>query len=136
MKKILVPGILGGVAALILGMGVSYLFMLSPIVTADYQNANVMRSWQDPLMSLFFLYPFVEGIVLAWAWSKVKGLFKGSWIRRGVNFGLSIFLIATIPGMLVSYSSFPLSFLTILGWTVSGLVNVCVMGVIAAKMNA
>ncbi|HCC22136.1 hypothetical protein A2480_00815 [Candidatus Uhrbacteria bacterium RIFOXYC2_FULL_47_19] len=136
MKKIIWPGILAGLTTLILGMGISYLFMLFPSVNADYYNTGVMRPWKDPIMSLFFLYPFVQGIILAWAWNKAKGLFTGTAMQRGMSFGFSIFLVATIPGMLVSYSSFPLSLLTIISWTVSGLVCITISGMIFAKMNA
>jgi len=135
MKKIIWPGIVAGVAILILGMAISYLFMLIPSVAADYNNTHIMRSWQDPLMSLFFLYPFVLGIAFAWIWNKSKPLFKGSAWQRGTHFGFAYFIIATIPGMLISYSSFPISFLTIISWTVSGLVNAIVAGWILAKMN-
>ena len=136
MKKIIWLGILAGLATLIFGMGISYLFMLFPSVNADYYNTGVMRPWKDPIMFLFFLYPFVQGIILAWAWNKAKGLFTGTTTQRGINFGFFIFLVATIPGMLVSYSSFPLSLLTIISWTVSGLVCITVSGIIFAKMNA
>jgi len=135
MKKIVWPGIVSGIAMLILGIAISYLFMIFPVVSADYSNVNIMRSWSDPLMSLFFISPFILGIGLAWVWNRSKSLFSGSIWRRGANFGLIYFFIATIPGMIMSYSSFPLSFLTIISWTIGGLANGIVAGWILAKMN-
>ena len=135
MKKIILPGIVAGIFTLILGMAISYLFMLIPSVNADYNNSSIMRTWQDPIMSLYFIYPFVFGIVLAWVWNKSKGLFKGSAWKRGTHFGLTYFIIATIPGMLISYVSFPISIFTIISWTVSGLVDAIAAGWIFAKMN-
>lgn len=135
MKKIIWPGILVGIATLIAGMVISYLFMLLPSVAADYSNPAVMRQWQDPLMMLFFLYPFVFGIILAWAWNKSKNLFKGTSWARGTNFGLAIFLISTIPGMFITYTSMPYSFMTVISWTFSGLINSLIAGWILAKMN-
>jgi len=135
MKKIILPGILAGVAILVLGMIVSYIFMLIPAVAADYSNTNIMRQWQDPLMSLFFIYPFVLGIILAWVWNKSKTLFKGSASKRGCNFGLTIWLIATVPGMFITYTSMPYAFMTVISWTVGGLVNSLAAGGIFAKMN-
>jgi len=135
MNKIILPGIIVGVVNLILGMLVSYLFMVFPSVAMDYNNASIMRPWSDPIMSLFFLYPFVLGIILAWAWDKAKVLFKGTWAERGAKFGLTIFVIDTIPGMLISYSSFPLSLVTIISWTVSGLICAVAAGIILAKIN-
>lgn len=135
MRKIILPGIIVGVVNLILGMAVSYLFMVFPSVVNDFANPYLMRPWSDPLMPLFFLYPFVLGIALAWAWDKTKSVLRGTWINRGIMFGLTIFLISTIPGMLISYSSFPLSIITIISWTVSGFVCAVVAGLIFAKIN-
>lgn len=136
MKKIILLGLLVGVVNLILGMIISYLFMMSPQVASDYSNTAIMRQWSDPAMSLFFLYSFVLGIILAWVWQKSKILFHGNWMQRGIKFSLAIFLIDTIPGMLISYSSFPLSLMTIISWTVSGLVCVITAGLIFAKLNS
>lgn len=136
MKKIIFPGIIAGIAILVLSFTISYLFMIMPSVNADYNNVQVMRSFQDPLMSLYFAYPFVLGIALAWIWNKTKGLIKGSVWKRGIDFGFAYFVIATIPGMLISYSSFPLSIFTIISWLVSGLIAAIVAGMIFAKMNS
>lgn len=135
MKKIILPGIVSGIVTLILGMGVSYFFKLCPAVAADYLNPNLIRSWQDPLMSLFFFHPFIQGIILAWAWNRSKTLFQGTWTDRGIKFGFVIWFIASVPGMFISYSSFPLSLTTIISWTVSGLINGIASGIIFAKMN-
>ena len=135
MKKILLPGLLAGIATLAISMALSFLFMKFPSVSMDYANSNLIRPWKDPLMSLFFLYLFVQGIILAWVWNKSKSLFQGTAISRGIKFGLSIWLIASVPGMLVTYSCFPLSLLTVISWTVDGLVNGPVAGMIFAKMN-
>jgi hypothetical protein len=135
MKKIIIPGIIIGVVNTILGMAASSLFMVFPAIAADYNNAELIRQWSDPLMSLFFLYPFILGIILAWAWDKSKTIFKGSWVNRGLQFGLAIFLISTIPGMWISYSSFPLSILTIISWTFVAIIDLAAAGLILAKIN-
>lgn len=132
MKKIILPGLSLGVIMLIVGMVVNYLFMLIPSVSADY-SSGFMRSWSDPLMMLFFLYPFVLGLVFAWLWAKTKESFKGK--MRGCYFGWLLFFLTTVPGMFVTYTSFNLSFLTILSWTVSGLINAKIAGFFLAKFN-
>ena len=132
MKKIIWPGILLGLIMLIVGMIVSYLFMLIPAVNADY-NSEFMRNWQDPAMMLFFLYPFILGIVFALLWNKTKSSFKGK--MRGCYFGWMLFFLTTVPGMWITYSSFNLSFLTIIGWSVSGLVNAKIAGFFLACIN-
>lgn len=135
MKKVLLPGLVAGIVTLILGMAVSYLFMLFPVITADYNNVNIMRPWKDPLMSLFFLYPFVLCIILAWIWDKSKTLLNGAWASRALKFGFAIWMISVIPGMLMSYACFQLSLLTIISWTVEGLAQAVAAGMVFAKMN-
>lgn len=135
-KKIILPGIIAGVAILIAGLAVSYLFMAFPAVSVDYQNVALMRSWQDPTMSLFFLYPFILSMILSWVWNRSKSLFSGGWAGRGAKFGLVIWIISTVPGMFISYVSFPISLLTVISWTVGGLVNGIICGLIFSKMNS
>jgi len=136
MKKIIKPGILAGIAMLIVGMTVSYLLhFMFPSLAAEYNNTNIFRSWSDPLMSLYFLYPFTVGLILAWVWQKTKSLFKGSVKQKGVNFGLAYWLVSSIPGMLITYSSFKTSFLMVLTWLIGGLVNGIVAGLIFVKMD-
>jgi hypothetical protein len=132
MKKIIWPGLLLGVIMLIVSMIVSYLFMLIPSVSADY-NTSFMRNWQDPIMMLFFLYPFILGIVFAWLWAKTKSSFKGK--NRACYFGWLLFFLTTVPGMWITYTSFNLSFLTILSWTVAGLINAKIAGFFLVWIN-
>ena len=131
-KKIIWPGLFVGVIALVLNMIVNYAFMLIPSVKADYYS-GFMRSWQDPLMMVFFLYPFILGIVFAWLWDTTKSSFKGK--MRGCYFGWILFFLTTVPGMFITYTSFNLSFLTILGWTISGLLTAKIAGFVLAWMN-
>ena len=132
IKKIIWPGILLGVIILIVCLVVSYLFMLIPSVSADY-TSGFMRSWQDPLMTLFFLYPFITGIIFAWLWDKTKSSFKGK--MRGCYFGFILFFLTTFPGMWITYTSFNLSFLTILSWTISGFISAKISGFFLVYMN-
>jgi hypothetical protein len=132
MKKIILPGLLLGLIILIIGMILNYLFMLIPSVNADY-TSGFMRSWQDPLMMAFFFYPFILGLVFAWLWDKTKSSFKGK--MRGCYFGWLLFFLTTVPGMWITYTSFNLSFLTILGWTVSGFINAIIAGFFLAWRN-
>jgi hypothetical protein len=92
MKKIIWPGFVAGIVILILSMSISYLFMAIPSVKADYYNPAIMRQMQDPVMTLFFLYPFIAGIIYSWAWDKSKTLFAGSLWRRGAVLDLPFFL--------------------------------------------
>lgn len=123
MKKTILFGLLAGVIMLALSTLLGSVFhVMTPALKAEYENANLFRSWSDPLMLLMFVQPFLVGIILAWIWQKTKGLFVGTKLwKNGLCFGV-IYWVTTLPGMVISYSSFPISLLMITNWTVSNLV--------------
>lgn len=137
MKKVFLYGLLVGVVMLILGMAVSNgLSALLPSLAKEYQNISLFRPWSDPLMSIFFVYPFIMGWVLAWVWNKTKSLVPGQGVwSRGAKFGLAFWVVTMIPGMVMSYSSFQISLVMVLSWSLSGLVSDLCAGLILAKLN-
>lgn len=136
MKNIIVAGLLAGFAMLVLAMAVGLLInSVLPSVATEYENTNLFRSWSDPIMSLYFLYPFFLGIALAWAWDKTKGVIgEGSIWVRGSRFARSFWIISALPGILMSYSSFPISLAMSLTWLLSSLVQLLCAGFIYARM--
>jgi hypothetical protein len=135
MKKILWPGLVYGVVCLVSGLVIGYLFMFFPAVSADYSNTGMMRSMNDPLMSVYYFYPFVQGIVFAWLWNTIKSFIVGSPFARAWRFGIMVWLVAMVPGMIISFSTMPLSILTVISWTVSGFVTAVLGGLVFVKMN-
>lgn len=131
MKKIISTGLIVGAIMLIASLAVSWIFgYFFPGVKAEYENTGLFRPWSDPKMSLYFLHPFLAAFLLAWFWDKTKIVFK-----NGVNFGVFYWIIASIPGMFISYSSFQVSFLMILEWTLAGLIQAILAGLVLEKMN-
>jgi hypothetical protein len=135
MKKIILSGLLTGLVLFLASQVVSKIFgIIFPAINAEYQNPNLFRSFKDPLMLLFFVHPFLVGILLAWFWNKTKNIF-GENINGGVKFGLVYWIIATIPGMFATYSSMPYSLAIVMSWLVSGLVEAILAGIILQKLN-
>ena len=136
MKKIIGHGLLAGLVMLIVAMILSYAFnAIWPSLAAEYAKTDIFRPWDDPIMSLFFAYYFVLGIIFAWVWSKTKQLFKGKCCHRALHFGLAMWLVLSIPGMWMSYASFQLSLGIILSWLVMNLINYVIVGLLFAKLN-
>jgi len=134
MKKPLLFGLVTGIILLGVGMGLNYLLnAIFPQLVTEYQNIAIFRPWDDPKMSLFFIYPFLVALLLAFAWTKHKNAFQGSALKKGLIFGLAYFTIAVIPGMLMSYSSFQVSALMVGSWTLSSLLYGVISGLIYAK---
>jgi hypothetical protein len=128
-------GLLTGLVLFLASQVVSQIFgMIFPSITAEYQNPNLFRSFKDPLMLLFFVHPFLVGILLAWFWNKTKSIF-GENVKGGMKFGLTYWVVATIPGMFATYSSMPYSLAIVMSWLVSGLVEAILAGIILSKLN-
>lgn len=129
-------GLIAGVVNFILGFGLSFgLEKLIPGIAGQYQNIAIFRPFSDPLMMVYFAYPFILGIVGAYFWGIVGGNFKGSIASRAWKFAKLYFIVATIPGMFISYTTFQVSFTMILGWTITGLIEIFVAGLVFAKIK-
>lgn len=138
MKKIIIPGIVAGVVLLVVSMGISAIFnALFPQINQEYMNPSIFRPWSDPLMTLYFAYPFLLGLVLAIVWDKAKSVVSGkTYVDKGFQFGLLYFIAAGIPGMFITYSSFQVSLLMVINWSIAGFIEAVVAGIILAKMNS
>lgn len=122
-------GLLAGVAALIVGFGLNQLVgIILPSITQEYQNPNIFRPWTDPLMMAYFAHPFIVGLVLAYLWDKLKA-------KDPLEFAKLYFIIATIPGMFISYTSFQVSLMMILSWSLIGFLQVFVAGLVFSRIK-
>lgn len=136
MQLILKRGVIAGVVILIIGFILNWLFsIIFPSLAQEYQS-GIFRPWTDPLMMAFFLHPFIVGIILAYFWELISVQLKGeSKAVKAWQFAKLYFVIATIPGMFVSYTSFQVSFIMILTWTVMGFVQAFVCGWIFSSIK-
>ncbi len=135
MKKILTV-ILAGTLMSVAGFGISRLATaMSPALEAEYHNPALFRPWSDPIMQLYWLVPFLTALILLKIWNNTKSLISGNYfIARGYSFAFNYWIV-TLPGMLMSYSSFPLSLGMVISWTVAGLAQAIVAGVIFARLQ-
>jgi hypothetical protein len=136
LKKVVLPGLVAGVVALAVGMIVSALISVAlPVLNAQYQNPGLFRPWSDPKMSIYFAYPFLLGLGLAYVWDRIKNVVPGNIWQRAWSIMIGMLVVSTIPGMTISYSSIPISLLMTFSWTVTGLVSVFFAAAVIAKMN-
>ena len=103
LKKILIGGIAGGILLFIAQFAFSMIGnLISPY---DVFAIGGMRARDDPVMLLFFAYPFVLSFTSAIVFDRVKAALGGSCTGPGLTFGLILFLLVTVPGMFVIFSS-------------------------------
>jgi hypothetical protein len=66
MKKIFTTGLIAGFSMLIVSILMSFIFnQMFPALSQEYSNTNIMRPFGDPIMSLFYLQPFLLAIILS-----------------------------------------------------------------------
>ena len=133
MKK-LILGLVAGASMLLINMLVSALFSAYfPDIQAEYENEALFRPWADPLMTYIYFEPFIVAFILLWFWEKTKGLLpEKEWWLKGIYFGLLYWLL-TIPGLFMSYSSFPISLFMASSWAIAGLFQALTVGIIYSK---
>jgi len=109
-KTVFISGIAAGIVILVLSMIVS-------TITQALFNYNVlalagMRSINDPVGMLFFLYPFVVALPIAVLYGFTKRSFTGTAMRKGIVLGLLGWIVYGIPSAFIVFSSmdYPLGF--------------------------
>jgi hypothetical protein len=104
LKKILIAGIAGGILLFVAQFAFSMIGNL--IAPYDIFTIGGMRARDDPIMLLFFAYPFVLSFMSAIAFDRVKGALAGSCCGgAGFTFGRVLILLITIPSMFVIFTS-------------------------------
>ncbi len=132
LRKVIISGVIGGIWLLIMTFIANYTAVL--IAPYNIFDLGGMRSVNDPITSLFFAYPFVFSFASAFVFASVEGAIKGSVNRKGVIFGLLLFVLVTIPNQFVIYTSmtYPLGFF--ISNILAGLIGLPVLGVIFANV--
>jgi hypothetical protein len=142
MKKILLSGLAAGLVMAVVGMVLNMLWgKIFPGLSAEYATP-LFRPWSDPLMSLMFVCPFLSGLVMSKVWYTSGGkicLFSmclpGTSPNKDIIGFASVFILMSIIGMLMTYSCFPMSFLMLVTWCVSMVVQYLVGTWVLAKMS-
>jgi len=131
-KKILIAGIAGGILLFIAQVVFSTVGNL--IAPYDIFAIGGMRARDDPVMLLFFAYPFVLSFTSAIVFDRVKAALEGSCTGPGLTFGLILFLLVTVPGMFVIYSSmnYPIGFY--IGNLLVGIIGFPAVGMLYARI--
>lgn len=120
-------GLTVGLALLIVGTVINWFVgMLMPSIAQEYQNSALFRPWDDPIMMTYFAYPFIMGFVFSYLWDKVKA-------KDPTEFAKMYFVIATVPGMFITWTSMQISVTMIVLWAATGFVQAWVAGYLLAK---
>jgi hypothetical protein len=134
MKKILISGLIAGCILFILSYGGLFLAVrFFAKLFIEYNNPLFNSDGKRDL--LFYLHAFIISFALSWFWARFKSMFKGSFIIRGLEFGVVYSIIALLPVMWISFSSLDITVCMVLSWFAYGLVQAVVAGIVFSKIN-
>jgi len=134
MKKVLISGLIAGCILFVLSYGGLFLAIrFFPKWFTEYNNPLFNSDGSRDM--LFYLHAFIISFALSWFWDRFKGLFKGQFLIRGLEFGFVYSVVALLPVMWISFSSLDVSIVMVLSWFGYGLMQAIIAGLVFAKVN-
>jgi hypothetical protein len=134
MQKVIVSGVIA--SAVLLAFAFLCLMLmpvLLPKVAEEYYNPAFVNDASRN--ALYYVQPVILSFSLAWFWNRFKGILNGNWFIKGLEMGLIYLLIATLPGMIITFSAIDVSLLVIATWLLYGFLQASIAGLIFAKMH-
>jgi hypothetical protein len=134
MKKILISGLLAGCILFVLSYGGLFLAVrFFPGLFVEYNNPLFNSNGSRDI--LFYMHAFIFSFALSWFWDRFKGLFKGAFVMRGLEFGFTYSIIALLPVMWITFSSLDVTIAIVISWFLYGLAQAIIAGLVFAKVN-
>lgn len=134
MKKVIISGLIAGAILFVLSYGGLYLAVkFLPELFIEYNNPLFNSDGSRDI--LFYMHAFIISFALSWFWERFKGLFQGSFLIRGLEFGLVYSIVALLPVMWITFSALDITVLMVISWFVYGLIQAIIAGIIFAKIN-
>ncbi len=134
MKKIFLSGLTAGIILFIISYGGLYTAIhYFPSFFVDYNNPLFNSNGDRDI--LFYSHAFIFSFALSWFWERFKGLFKGHFILRGLEFGFVYGIIALVPVMWITFSSLDITFTMVSSWFFYGLCQAIIAGIVFARTN-
>ncbi|MBR9707659.1 MAG: hypothetical protein GOV15_04450 [Candidatus Diapherotrites archaeon] len=130
IKTSVIGGIVYGIIA------TSMMFLLGFI--QNIAGLNLMPFYYGPAflpmtaMSSMFAVPFIAGIIYALVYGVIRPAIPGRKLEKGLVYGFIIWAVATIPGMLMTATSFNVPIVLIVDWTFTNLASLVTGGVAIA----
>jgi hypothetical protein len=134
MKKIVISGLGAGVVLLLLSiLGLYITIWLFPTIAQQYFDPAF--NLQTDRAMLYYFHPFIISFALSWFWVRVKGVLKGTFLTRGIEFGLIYVFVAVFPMMWLIYSALNVSLSIVITWFILAFVQGIVAGLVFERMN-
>jgi len=135
-KKIIISTFATGLVLLSLWIAWS---TIVPMVFPNYDPMTLpgMRAVNDPVMGLFYLYPFIVALAFSITFHFVGHAFERESVhKQGIHFGLLMWLLITLPLMYMIYTTMTYGETFLLTNTIGQLVDFSIAGIVIANVFA
>ena len=102
-KKFVVSWILGSVILYVMMLLISAITML--VAPFNIFDIGGMRAITDPVMMLYYLYPILLSFITTFVFCIVRHALPGSYIKKGLLFGLLLFLLLTVTSGFIIFTT-------------------------------
>jgi len=132
LKQILIGGILAGIVIEVISLAFSWL--AQSIWQYDVLKLAGMRTINDPVSILFFVYPWVLGFALVCVYSYFEKALEGNYVAKGWKFGLLMWVVVSISSAFLVFASmnYPTGFTV--NSVIGPLIYMPVTGIVTAKI--
>jgi len=129
-KKVLISGLAAGFVILAVE------FFLGYALSADYTTTpQIWKPMTEMWYYQIFALYFIEGIIYAAAFSVLQNSIPGKGWKKGQNFGLLVWIVATVPGMLMTYFTMAVPDAIVLSWLLGGLISIVFAGIVISLVQ-
>ena len=130
--RILVAGLVVTVFNAIVGMltcgGVfSWVYKLEP--------TNIWKPMSGPPGAMFMIGSFILSVILSFVYALInKGIPGKNKLVKGLVFGLCVWAVGMLPGMLSTYAFMTVATTVVIYWTILGLIEIPLKGMIISAI--
>jgi hypothetical protein len=133
LKKGVVAGFLGGIAMAVMdivvwSIGQGYLMPFYTASAPVWKPMEPLSAW----LAQMWAVTIAEGMLFGLVYSVLYDGIPGKNINRGVNYGVIIWLVGTVPGMAMTYLSMAVPTPIVASWLFGGLIDLLAMGAVLA----
>jgi hypothetical protein len=134
MKKIIIPGIVTGFALLMLSVaGLYATTWFFPGIAMQYFDPAF--DMQSSRVMIYYLHPFIIAMALSFFWGRFKIVLAGSFLTRGIEFGLIYAMVAVFPMMWLIYGAMSVSMEMLATWFILAVLQGLIAGLIFERLN-
>lgn len=135
-KKVAIAGIVAGIVHIIFGtLTCGWLFkgvyLIPPTNVWKFIGQSGFTGSQIAVMTIGNI---VIGIILAGVYAWLFHGIPGAGIKKGLNYGVVLWLVGILPGMFATYMFMTVATTVVLYWIAIGLVNYLIVGAVIAKI--